>query len=64
MVILEELLAQRRWRRARRGRWYERRALLLMTHFPKDTQTYERAYKAVIEALQDDDTHIGMFLAT
>ncbi|KAI0086435.1 VRR-NUC domain-containing protein [Irpex rosettiformis] len=58
LEILEELLAQRRWRRARRGRWHERRALILMTHFPKDEETHRVAYNAVIEALQDNDTHI------
>ncbi|KAI0333539.1 hypothetical protein GY45DRAFT_1344002 [Cubamyces sp. BRFM 1775] len=30
--LLDALLAQTRWRRGRRGRWHERRALLLMTH--------------------------------
>ncbi|KAH9928150.1 VRR-NUC domain-containing protein [Fomitopsis serialis] len=53
LEVLESLLAQRRWRRGRRGRWYERRALLLMKF-----QQYERAKAAVIEALEDDDTHI------
>ncbi|KAH9832914.1 VRR-NUC domain-containing protein [Rhodofomes roseus] len=53
LEVLEALLAQRRWRRGRRGRWYERRALLLMKF-----QRYEVAKAAVIEALEDDDTHI------
>ncbi|KAI0699994.1 VRR-NUC domain-containing protein [Cytidiella melzeri] len=56
--VLDELIAQRRWRRARRGRWHERRASILMTHYPKDRQSMELAYKCVIEALQDNDTHI------
>lgn len=59
--IIKKLLAQRRWRRARRGRWHERRALILMTHFPKEKDTYERAHEAVMEALRDNDTHISMF---
>ncbi|KZT69818.1 hypothetical protein DAEQUDRAFT_241498 [Daedalea quercina L-15889] len=53
LEVLENLLAQRRWRRGRRGRWYERRALLLMKF-----KQYDRAKEAVIEALEDDDTHI------
>ncbi|GBE81686.1 hypothetical protein SCP_0400570 [Sparassis crispa] len=56
--VLEELLAQRRWRRGRRGRWYDRRALILMTHCPRDEGTHERAMQAVTEALLDEDTHI------
>ncbi|TFK54629.1 hypothetical protein OE88DRAFT_1653035 [Heliocybe sulcata] len=56
--VLEELLAQRRWRRGKRGQWHERRALILMTHFPKDRETSERAMDAVIEALEDCDTHL------
>jgi len=59
LEILEALLAQRRWRRGRRGRWYERRALILMTHCGKSEQTLHTAYQAVTEALLDDDTHIG-----
>lgn len=54
LEVLETLLAQRRWRRGRRGRWHERRALLLMKF-----KEFERAKKAVIEALEDEDTHIG-----
>lgn len=54
LEVLEALLAQRRWRRGRRGRWYERRALLLMKF-----KQFERTKEAVIEALEDDDTHIG-----
>ncbi|KIJ69190.1 hypothetical protein HYDPIDRAFT_144969 [Hydnomerulius pinastri MD-312] len=58
LEILEALLAQKRWRRGRRGKWHERRALVLSTHFPKDEATTERALDAVIEALEDPDTHI------
>ena len=59
LEVLEALLAQKRWRRGQRGRWYERRALILSTHFPKDEETTERAFDAVMEALMDPDTHIG-----
>ncbi|KAH9951864.1 VRR-NUC domain-containing protein [Amylocystis lapponica] len=54
--VLEALLAQRRWRRGRRGRWYDRRALILMK--PHDPDMDQRALIAVKEALLDDDTHI------
>ena len=53
--MLEALLAQQRWRRARRGRWHDRRALVLMFHLHEE----DRAMKAVVEALTDPDTHIG-----
>ncbi|TDL24690.1 hypothetical protein BD410DRAFT_826694 [Rickenella mellea] len=33
--VLEELLLQRRWRRGKRGLWYERCALVLMFHLVK-----------------------------
>ena len=60
LEVLEALLAQRRWRRGRRGRWYDRRALILMTHFPKDdVDVSKRAMHGVVEALFDDDTHIS-----
>ncbi|KAA1469402.1 hypothetical protein DENSPDRAFT_816316 [Dentipellis sp. KUC8613] len=56
--VLEQLLAQTRWRRGRRGRWHERRALILTTHMPHTKVNYERAYVAVIEGLEDPDTHL------
>lgn len=59
LEVLEALLAQNRWRRGQRGKWYERRALILTTYLPKDEETTERALDAVIEALVDPDTHIG-----
>ncbi|KAF9246229.1 VRR-NUC domain-containing protein [Melanogaster broomeanus] len=57
LEVLEALLAQKRWRRGRRGKWHERRALVLTTHFPKHEETTKRALVAVVEALQDPDTH-------
>jgi Fanconi-associated nuclease 1 len=60
---LEALLAQKRWRRGRRGRWYDRRALILTTHFPKDDlDIAKRAMQGVVEALLDNDTHISRCL--
>ncbi|KIK92306.1 hypothetical protein PAXRUDRAFT_830065 [Paxillus rubicundulus Ve08.2h10] len=57
LEVLEALLAQKRWRRGRRGKWHERRALILSTHVPKGG-TPARALVAVVEALEDPDTHI------
>ncbi|CCM01558.1 uncharacterized protein FIBRA_03617 [Fibroporia radiculosa] len=57
LEVIESLLRQRRWRRGRRGRWHERRALILMTHFGKTQEAYDRAIKAVREAILDEDTH-------
>ncbi|KAN0077005.1 VRR-NUC domain containing protein [Tylopilus felleus] len=56
--VLEALLEQKRWRRGQRGRWHDRRALILSTYSPKDQETMERALDAVMEALRDPDTHI------
>lgn len=55
LSVLESLLAQRRWRRGRRGRWHERRALILEKHVVR----YDDALSACLDALKDDDTHIG-----
>lgn len=59
LEMLEALLAQRWWRRGRRGKWYERRALILMTHMPRDEETRARAYAAVVDSLADEDTSLG-----
>jgi Fanconi-associated nuclease 1 len=53
--VLESLLAQKRWRRGRRGRWHERRALILERYALRDAD----ALSACLDALKDDDTHIG-----
>ncbi|KAH7889505.1 hypothetical protein F5I97DRAFT_1844717 [Phlebopus sp. FC_14] len=58
LEVLEALLAQKRWRRGRRGRWYERRVSILCTHFAKDQEITQRALVAVVEALEDPDTHL------
>lgn len=62
--VLETLLAQRRWRKGRRGKWYERLALILMYHSSKDEKTKRRAYDVVLEALKDEDTALGELLCT
>ncbi|KAI0784419.1 VRR-NUC domain-containing protein [Abortiporus biennis] len=56
--VLDALLCQKRWRRGRRGKWHERKALILMTHMGKSEEISRKALEAVIEALKDDDTHI------
>ncbi|KAM5532088.1 hypothetical protein V8D89_014252 [Ganoderma adspersum] len=58
LKVLETLLAQQRWRRGRRGRWYERRALVLMTHLKDEPGRLEEAMEVVIAGLKDPDTHI------
>ncbi|RDX56460.1 hypothetical protein OH76DRAFT_1550917 [Lentinus brumalis] len=58
LEILEMLLEQRRWRRGRRGRWYERAALVLMNHLKEEDDCYEQAMQVVVRALKDPDTHI------
>ncbi|TBU49163.1 VRR-NUC domain-containing protein [Dichomitus squalens] len=58
LKVLETLLAQKRWRRARRGRWYERRALVLMTHLKDEEGCLEEALEVVIAGLKDEDTHV------
>ncbi|KAI0672928.1 hypothetical protein C8Q78DRAFT_1122510 [Trametes maxima] len=64
--ILDTLLAQTRWRRGRRGRWHERRALVLMHHLhaaavdePAQQRALDRrALAGVVAALEDADTHV------
>ncbi|KAF7986651.1 hypothetical protein HWV62_26482 [Athelia sp. TMB] len=58
--VYEALLSQKRWRKGRRGAWYERWALLLMKS-DEEVDDY-RAMDVVKEALLDDDTHISTLL--
>lgn len=65
LAVLDALLAQKRWRRGRRGRWHDRRALLLMKHLRDATEddveqlrVEKAALTGVIAALEDQDTHI------
>lgn len=63
--VLDALLAQKRWRRGRRGGWYERRALILTYHYDKDDEVIaRRAMEGIKEALLDDDTHTGSYFFT
>lgn len=56
--LLRELLQQRVWRTARRGAWYSRLALVLMTYYKDDRpHHYTEALKVCADALMDQDTH-------
>lgn len=58
--LIRELLAQRVWRTSRRGAWYSRLALVLMTHFKNTenlTSYFNEALHICAEALMDQDTH-------
>lgn len=58
-TVLDELLAQTRWRRGRRSRWHERRACLLMTHGEQNRDAWQLALQAVEAGINDEDTHVG-----
>ncbi len=66
--LLNELLAQRFWRRGKRGSWYDRRALSTITYLSKtegkkrkNNKVLREALIGLREALEDDDTHIGAY---
>ncbi|KAI9466069.1 VRR-NUC domain-containing protein [Lactarius psammicola] len=59
LEVLEALLNQRRWRRGRRGKWYERRALVLTRYGDKSPETLRCAMRGLIDSLNDPDTHLG-----
>ena len=59
LEVLEALLSQRRWRRGRRGKWYERRALVLTRYGDKSPETLRHAMLGLIDSLNDPDTHLG-----
>ena len=61
MGILEELLAQLRWRLERRGFWHERRSLILERWVADRKSAADRqiALQATVEALKDPHTHIS-----
>lgn len=59
LEVLEALLSQRRWRRGRRGKWYERRALVLTRYCDKSPETLRRAICGLLDSLNDRDTHLG-----
>src|SRR5579863_6103082 len=51
LEVLEALLNQRRWRRGRRGKWYERRALILTRYCDKSSETLMRAMRGLLDSL-------------
>ncbi|TIA86933.1 hypothetical protein E3P99_03517 [Wallemia hederae] len=58
ICLLRELLQQRVWRTARRGAWYTRLALVLMTHYKEDrVRSHTDALNICADALMDQDTH-------
>ncbi|KAL7418557.1 hypothetical protein Q5752_007015 [Cryptotrichosporon argae] len=60
-MVLRALLAQRRWRRSKRGAWYDRLALVLMNHYntsSKKQAKLEDATQVCIDGLLDEDTHM------
>jgi hypothetical protein len=59
LEVLEDLLNQRRWRRGRRGKWYDRRALVLTRYGDKSPETLRRAVRGLLDSLNDRDTHLG-----
>ncbi|EGG09831.1 uncharacterized protein MELLADRAFT_103952 [Melampsora larici-populina 98AG31] len=58
--ILITLLKQKHFRRGKRGAWYERLALVLMTHFEG---RHETALRVCEEGLNDPDTHEIYYLS-
>ncbi|KZT57584.1 hypothetical protein CALCODRAFT_452810 [Calocera cornea HHB12733] len=58
MRVLRALLDQSRWRQGHRGGWYDRLALILMTHCGKKKEAYEEAMKITIAGLEDSKTHL------
>ncbi len=59
LEVLEDLLNQRRWRRGRRGKWYDRRALVLTRYCDKSPETLRCAVRGLLDSLNDRDTHLG-----
>lgn len=56
--VIRTLLSQRRWRKGRRGAWYDRLALILMNYKDKDNASLEEALQLAKEGLEDPDTHL------
>ncbi|CDZ97246.1 Uncharacterized conserved protein [Phaffia rhodozyma] len=58
--VLKALLDQKVWRRGKRGAWYERLALVLMTHYKGDQELdkKEQALDVCLDGLEDEDTHL------
>jgi len=59
LEVLEDLLSQRRWRRGRRGKWYDRRALVLTRYCDKSPGALRCTMRGLLDSLNDRDTHLG-----
>lgn len=57
--ILKALLAQRVWRRGKRGAWYDRLALVLMNHYGGSEEKKREAVEVCLDGLEDPDTHLS-----
>nr|ODN96652.1 hypothetical protein L204_03361 [Cryptococcus depauperatus CBS 7855] len=65
-TVLRALLKQKRWRKGKRGAWYDRLALVLMTHYKNSPclsirekeEKLREATQVCIDGLLDDDTHL------
>ena len=62
-MVLKALIKQRRWRRSKRGAWYERLALVLMNHYnetpDEQVEKVREATQICIDGLLDEDTHLS-----
>jgi Fanconi-associated nuclease 1 len=59
--LLTELLKQTRWRRGRRGGWWERKMTLATQAQYKNPAGWQRALDIAEAALRDPDTRLGEF---
>lgn len=59
LEVLEALLNQRRWRRGRRGKWYDRRALVLTRYCEQSPENLRRTVRGLLDSVNDRDTHLG-----
>jgi Fanconi-associated nuclease 1 len=59
--LLTELLKQTRWRRGRRGGWWERKMTLATQAQYKNPAGRQRALDIAEAALRDPDTRLGEF---
>ncbi|KAK7031303.1 hypothetical protein VNI00_013558 [Paramarasmius palmivorus] len=64
-ALLQKLLSQKFWRRGKRADWYQRRALIQQSYLckqdgskKKDPAVLREAWEGIVEALEDDDTHL------
>lgn len=59
LEVLEALLNQRRWRRGRRGKWYDRRALVQTRYCEQSPENLRRTVRGLLDSVNDRDTHLG-----